>query len=84
MQSVVLVLWGLALLGVGAQELSVNQQWQVWKKDHKRLFATEEEETRRFGIWRDNLAAIEEHNGLNSSFKLKMNHFGDLVITQYL
>ena len=61
------------------EELSVNRQWLEWKTEHKKLFATEEEESRRFGIWKNNLAAIEEHNRQNRNFTLKMNHFGDLV-----
>ena len=72
-------LCGCILLSVSAQGLSANGQWQQWKREHKKLFATEEEESRRFGIWKNNLAAIEEHNGQNHSFTLEMNHFGDLV-----
>ena len=72
-------LCGCILLSVSAQGLSVNGQWQQWKREHKKLFDTEEEESRRFGIWKSNLAAIEEHNGQNHSFTLEMNHFGDLV-----
>lgn len=81
MWSIVLVLCGcyFLVLSASAQRLSVNEQWQEWKKEHKRLFATEAEESRRFGIWRDNLAAIEEYNRQNHNFTLKMNHFGDLV-----
>ena len=58
---------------------SLNQQWQEWKQQHEKIFATEQEETRRLGIWMNNMAAIQEHNLQNHSFTLKMNHFGDLV-----
>ena len=79
-QCLVLLLSSLALLDARrALELSLNQQWQVWKKEHKRLFATEQEETKRFEIWRENLATIEQYNKQNHNFTLKMNHFGDLV-----
>ena len=72
------------VLAVSVQGHSLNEQWQSWKKEHRVVFNTEQEEAERLGIWLDNMALIEEHNRQNHSFTLQMNHFGHLVQFIYM
>ena len=82
LKAFVLCWYHVLLLSTVAQGLTVKEEWQSWKAQHGKEFASEEEETLRLGIWMNNLAAIEEHNRQNHNFTLKMNHFGDLVATK--
>ncbi len=56
-------------------------EWSLWKTEHGREYRSSEEELRRFAVWRDNLAFIEEHNRRKKmmGYTLGMNHFGDIV-----
>ena len=81
MQSAVVVACLCLVLPVStlAGGLSVREEWQSWKEQHGKVFSSEEEETKRLGVWMNNMALIEEHNKQNHSFTLRMNHFGDMV-----
>eukprot|EP01102_Stenamoeba_stenopodia_P014561 TRINITY_DN484_c0_g1_i1.p1 TRINITY_DN484_c0_g1~~TRINITY_DN484_c0_g1_i1.p1 ORF type:complete len:557 (-),score=116.63 TRINITY_DN484_c0_g1_i1:81-1751(-) len=50
---------------------------------HGKTYSTPEEFDYRFSIYKDNKAFIEEHNRKNLSYKLKMNHFGDMHIDEF-
>ena len=36
----------------------VENQWETWKEKHGRLYQDDEEELRRFSIWKDNLDKV--------------------------
>ncbi|XP_020631216.1 cathepsin L1-like isoform X1 [Orbicella faveolata] len=58
-------------------------QWKAWKSFHGKSYLTKSEETMRKAIWRDNLKTINEHNSQGRSYRLAMNHFGDLTQNEF-
>ncbi|EDO46465.1 predicted protein [Nematostella vectensis] len=63
-------------------ELSQDRQWHAWKDFHGKTYTGEEEDLRR-AIWNDNLEIVKKHNAENHSYKLDMNHFADLTVTEF-
>ena len=57
----------------------LDHQWKQWQAMHGKQYLNLDEETQRLHMWKENLAKIEEHNNGNKSYKLAMNHLGDLV-----
>jgi hypothetical protein len=60
-----------------------DDDWHLWKETHTKQYADFGEEKVRYVIWQDNLKKIDAHNSLGKSYKLKINHFGDLTNTEY-
>ncbi|KAL5269867.1 hypothetical protein ACHWQZ_G003368 [Mnemiopsis leidyi] len=58
-------------------------QFQLWKEHVGRNYENGEEHTLRQKAWSDNVKLIHEHNQLNKSYSLAMNHFGDLTPEEY-
>jgi len=62
-------------------------QFSTWKKTFKRVYNTIEEEEHRIGIWIKNMAKIVAHNLefdlKQKSYRMEMNHFGDLTSNEY-
>ena len=67
------------VVSVWALALKYGQEWEAWKGRHSRLYATAEEELRRYRVWLSNKEYIDAHNGTREGYFLRMNHFGDLV-----
>ena len=67
--------------GAYSQINKLNGAWTLWKIQHSRQYETYEDELKRFTVWMDNLAYIEEHNHHQEKlgYTLGMNHFGDIV-----
>ena len=65
----------------GYSLIELNSEWTLWKAEHNRGYDNFEEELKRFKVWTDNLAYIEEHNRHRGEFgyTLGMNLFGDKV-----
>lgn len=61
--------------------LVFQEEWHLWKSEHKKSYRHHDEEVRRHGIWLANKRSIEEHNSKADShgFTLHMNHLGDQV-----
>lgn len=72
-----IVLLSVALSVLYAQPL--EEQWQLWKKEHGKSYQTRSEEDSRWAVWLQNYESIKRHNGQNSTFKLKLNQFADMV-----
>lgn len=58
-----------------------DPNWKAWKSFHEKAYKNDEEEKLRNMIWKSNLKKIVAHNEGHHSFKLAMNHLGDLVCT---
>ncbi|NWI93626.1 CATL2 protein, partial [Pitta sordida] len=77
----------LALLGCAtAPDPALEKVWQGWKSLHAKEYPGEAETIRR-EIWEKNLRHIQRHNREESqgkhSFRLAMNHFGDLTNEEF-
>ena len=73
----VLLSLGLAL----ASSNKYSAEWEAWKAQHGRKYASEEVELVRYEIFESNLKYVEEHNknADKHGFTTAMNEFGDLV-----
>ena len=62
-------------------QIKLNGAWTLWKAQYGRLYETYDDELKRFTVWKDNLAYIDEHNRHQEKlgYTLGMNHFGDIV-----
>jgi len=58
--------------------------WEEWKKNHRRIYANEEDECFRYDIWSNNYAIIQAHNNLtNRTFEMGLNQFSDLTPKEF-
>jgi cathepsin L len=85
MKSIILVL----LFVVVASSLPTSDplqepNWKAWKSFHGKSYTNQEEEKLRNLIWKSNLKKIVAHNEGKHSYKLAMNHLGDMVCLWYL
>ncbi|XP_062848547.1 cathepsin S-like [Trichomycterus rosablanca] len=74
------VLFGTAL---AITDPSLDLHWQMWKKNHSKIYSTEVEELGRREIWERNLHMITLHNleatmGMHL-YVVRMNHLGDMT-----
>ncbi|KAL7993049.1 hypothetical protein Chor_017305 [Crotalus horridus] len=64
-----------------ALDPTLEGTWRDWKATHSKEYALGEESFRR-SVWEDNLRMIQDHNSQaeqgKHTYKLGMNHFGDL------
>lgn len=75
----VLTTLALLLAAVGLSQSTSTEEWQQWKLQHRKSYASDEEEDLRLRIWRHNYRLIVAHNAANLSYTLALNHFADLV-----
>ena len=59
----------------------LSHEWHLWKTEHQRSYASDNEELERHLIWLANKKYIEGHNANEHVFgyRLSMNQYGDLV-----
>ncbi|XP_068179515.1 cathepsin S-like [Antennarius striatus] len=93
-----LMLGGLLLvtLGVAAAaeataatfDCHLNDHWELWKQTYGRKYQNQAEDSRRRALWEANLRRISIHNLEETmgrqSFKVAMNHLGDLTQEEIL
>ncbi|XP_030365542.1 cathepsin L1-like isoform X1 [Strigops habroptila] len=77
----------LALLGcTTALDPALEEAWEGWKRLHAKEYPREAEPIRR-EVWEKNLWRIQQHNWEESqgqhSFRLAMNHHGDLTDEEF-
>ncbi|XP_078235218.1 cathepsin K [Pogona vitticeps] len=78
----------VALLRVSAAlDPSLDTAWEDWKSLHGKAYLEQVEEASRRAVWEDNLRMIEQHNWEASqgkhTYRLGMNHFGDLTDEEF-
>jgi len=66
----------------------VKEEWEVFKLNHGKKYITDIEEKFRMMVFAENKHRIASHNKLHAqghkSFKMKMNHFGDLLHHEFV
>ncbi|KAK1133260.1 cathepsin L1-like [Acipenser oxyrinchus oxyrinchus] len=69
-----------------SKDPALEDPWQEWKGLHGKQYSEETESYRRM-VWEDNWRFIEQHNQEHAagkhSYKLGMNHFGDLTDQEF-
>lgn len=57
------------------------EEWKLWKSVHSKTYGSSLEELEKHIVWLSNKAYVDQHN-INAnkySYKVKLNHFADLV-----
>ena len=82
MKCVVVLLVGIAAVVSGFQ---YTKEWEEWKKEHSRVYESDDAEVVRHIIWESNQQFVLEHNANADKFgfTVEMNEFADLVSLFY-
>ncbi|MGH0187126.1 UNVERIFIED_CONTAM: hypothetical protein FKN15_023912 [Acipenser sinensis] len=82
----VAVVTAVAAASLFLKDPALEDPWQEWKGLHGKQYSEETESYRRM-VWEDNWRFIEQHNQEHAagkhSYKLGMNHFGDLTDQEF-
>ena len=75
----------LALVAAAAA-FQYNTEWELWKREHGRDYASDEEELRRHMIWESHKQYVDQHNAFAEKFgfTLAMNQFADLESSEFV
>ncbi|KAM6548800.1 hypothetical protein CsatB_020476 [Cannabis sativa] len=66
------------------QEVSMYDRYRTWMAHHGRMYKDEEEEKKRFEIFKRNVGRIDDFNrASNKSYKLGVNQFADLTNEEF-
>ncbi|XP_036393808.1 cathepsin L1-like [Megalops cyprinoides] len=83
---VVLIVLAAGIPVLHAADHALDAAWEDWKSLHGKTY-TEDSEGHRRMIWEENHRFIQQHNLEEAqgkhSYKLGMNHFGDLTQTEF-
>ncbi|KAL4179615.1 hypothetical protein AMTRI_Chr13g88210 [Amborella trichopoda] len=78
---------GSSILRLGSRsrkEKDVRAMYELWLRRNRKAYNGLDEKDRRFEIFKDNLAHIDQHNANgNSTYKLGLNKFADLTNEEY-
>lgn len=61
----------------------VMTMYEAWLVKHGKAYNALGEKEKRFGIFKDNLRFIDEHNSQNLTYRLGLNRFADLTNEEY-
>lgn len=72
-------------LVAAATAFQYTAEWELWKKEHGRDYASDEEELHRHIIWESNKQYVDNHNqyAKEFGFTLAMNDFADLENSEF-
>ena len=69
-------------------DASLDNAWLEFQREHKKVYNSVEESTKRRSIWETNLKFIRQHNMEyelgHHTFNLKMNKYGDLTNKEFV
>ncbi|KAJ4700532.1 Senescence-specific cysteine protease [Melia azedarach] len=81
----ILATWASQAMSRTLNEASIEEQFEQWIAQHARTYEDGLEKDRRFNIFKDNLALVEQvNNAGNRFFKLAMNKFADLTPEEFI
>lgn len=67
------------LVLVECSHSTTDSLWSSWKQQHQKSYTNDIEEEMRRDIWNSNYKLIQQHNNLNHTYTLALNHLADLV-----
>lgn len=79
----ILLLAVLAVASAVVVEDNVELQFQSWRAEMGKFYATKEEYAYRLGVFAANLKIVEAHNAGNHSFLLGATRFADMTNAEY-
>ena len=79
MKCTVVLLVALATAAVSG--FQYTEEWEAWKKEHGRVYESDDIENHRHAVWESNMQFVKEHNARADEvgFTVEMNKFADLV-----
>jgi hypothetical protein len=84
MRAVAILLTPLLGLGLASQRLSAEEQFLRFQQRHSKVYTSAAEERLRFGVFQDNLAAVEAHNAAGgSTYTRGVNQWSDLTQAEW-
>jgi C1A family cysteine protease len=66
-----------------AELQSFHNMWESWKLENEKMYASQEEDDLRFGIFMDNYHKIKQYNLENPEITLVINLFADLTLEEF-
>ena len=75
--------WNKEFTQSDIEKVDIKRIWSDWKESFGRGYATREEDSERFNIFMSNLDGIVSHNSKDSSYKLRLNQYGDLTNDEF-
>nr|APM86430.1 dionain 4 [Dionaea muscipula] len=64
-------------------DLEVRRIYETWLVRHRKNYNGLGEKEKRFEIFKDNLAFVDEHNAVDRPYKLGLNRFADLTNDEF-
>ena len=81
----ILATWASQAMSRTLNEASTEEKFEQWIAQHGRTYEDGLEKDRRFNIFKDNLALVEQvNNAGNRFFKFAMNKFADLTPEEFI
>ncbi|KAJ4700522.1 Senescence-specific cysteine protease [Melia azedarach] len=81
----ILATWASQAMSRTLNEASIEEKFEQWIAQHGRTYEDGLEKDRRFNIFKDNLALVEQvNNAGNRFFKFAMNKFADLTPEEFI
>jgi len=79
------VIAGILALAEAASAMTLNHEriFGDWKRQFGRAYGTNEEETMRFNVFRQNAAKVVAHNAAGHSWTMGLNMFSDLTEDEF-
>jgi cathepsin L len=71
------------LVAVVSADVGRRAQFNAWKEQYGKNYASVHEQEYRFRVWSKTLEYVEAHNAKDSSFTVGMNKFADLTPEEY-
>jgi hypothetical protein len=74
----------LAALAAARSEADIRAQWDQFRVEHGKFYASAAEEDRRFHVFAENLAQVDRRNFEDSTATYAVNKFSDLTLDEFI